>query len=827
MPDGFAHLTADEDQIRRFADALFRYADEGTFVSLRAFCDNKNAVFHIQRQQIGRDNIALILSAATLATRCANAAEPVVFCPPIATFTGPDKATEKDLANGLALSVECDQSPLAARQKLESLLGPATVIVASGGTWVDPATGEVSDKLHLHWRLTEPTRADADHRALKRARDLATRLVGGDPTSKPAVHPMRWPGSWHRKNKPRLASIVSQTDAEIDLAAALERLAEAVGVNARPVDDKADDGASGEDWVTDQLISEVLRGADYHAPLVALAMRFLKGGMPDPQVVLTLRGIMQAVPVPLHDLKDGVTQPGRWQARFDDIARTVRTARAKLGEGAPEPPRPLRRTPPPAEPFPLDALGVLRPAAEAVHVLTQAPVAMCAQSVLAAATLAAQAHGDVVLPYGAARPLTGFFLTLGASGERKSTVDDLVLKPVREREANLRETHKADLRDFLNDQAAYKAARNAAEKKYKGDRAAIRAALDALGPEPTAPAEPMLIADDVTPEGLTQQLARGQSSMGLFAPEGGTLIAGRAMNDDNRLASATLLNKLWGGEPIRRSRVVSGSLVLEGRRCSMHLMVQPGLAAEMLARADLGDVGLIARFLTVSPESTVGTRRFRNPDSLSRDLLDEFHGKLRDLLKRPTPPGREAGGLAPSPVEMDADARAGWIAFYDEVEALQAPGRRFEPIQAFASKLAEHGARLAGVLAVFANPDAPTLTAQVMECGITLARHYASEALRLYDAGTISADILLAEKLLAWLETHNQEHVSLPMIYQFGPSGIREGAIARRIAKLLVEHGYLVELPDGAEIVERGTKPVKRRHVWRFVGRAVPIGDTG
>ena len=201
-----------------------------------------------------------------------------------------------------------------------------------------------------------------------------------------------------------------ETDAEIDLAAALERLAEENIVSAAPADDKADDRAPGEDRFTDRLISEVLRGADYHAPLVALAMRFLKGGMPDAQVVLTLRGTMDAVPGEVRDLKDGVAQPGRWQARFDDIARTVRSARAKLGEDDPEQPRPLRRTPPPAEPFPLDALGALRPAVEAAHVLTQAPVAMCAQSVLAAASLAAQAHGDVVLPYGAARPVTEFFL---------------------------------------------------------------------------------------------------------------------------------------------------------------------------------------------------------------------------------------------------------------------------------------------------------------------------------------------------------------------------------------------------------------------------------
>jgi hypothetical protein len=40
------------------------------------------------------------------------------------------------------------------------------------------------------------------------------------------VHPLRWPGSWHRKDiaKPRLARIVSESENEVGLYDALERL---------------------------------------------------------------------------------------------------------------------------------------------------------------------------------------------------------------------------------------------------------------------------------------------------------------------------------------------------------------------------------------------------------------------------------------------------------------------------------------------------------------------------------------------------------------------------------------------------------------------------
>ena len=45
------------------------------------------------------------------------------------------------------------------------------------------------------------------------------------------MHPIRWPGSWHRKKTPRLARIVALAeDTEIDLGEALERLRAEVGV---------------------------------------------------------------------------------------------------------------------------------------------------------------------------------------------------------------------------------------------------------------------------------------------------------------------------------------------------------------------------------------------------------------------------------------------------------------------------------------------------------------------------------------------------------------------------------------------------------------------
>src|SRR5262249_6239078 len=73
-------------------------------------------------------------------------------------------------------------------------------------------------------------------------------------------------------------------------------------------------------------------------------------------------------------------------------------------------PEPLRRTPPPAEPYPLDALGPLAaPMAQTLRAVIQAPDAICGQSVLAALALAVQGHADVVND-GRVHPLTLFLI---------------------------------------------------------------------------------------------------------------------------------------------------------------------------------------------------------------------------------------------------------------------------------------------------------------------------------------------------------------------------------------------------------------------------------
>ena len=487
---------------------------------------------------------------------------------------------------------------------------------------------------------------------------------------------------------------------------------------------------------------------------------------------------------------------------------------ATLDDTGTEPPRPLRREIPPSDPYPVTALGgVLSDAAEAIHDKVQAPKAVCAQSVLAGAGLAVQTIADIELPTGSTRPLSLYCVTVSPSGERKSTVDDIALWPVRHREAKLRESHDTDLPKFVNKRDAYQRQREQILRKsntYK-TQADKEKALNELGPAPLAPLTPMLTCPEPTFEGLVKLFEQGHPSLGLFSSEGGQFISGHAMSEENRLKTGAALSALWDGEPVRRVRAGDGALILPGRRLSMHLMAQPSAAMKLVADPTLRDQGLLSRMLITYPPMTSGTRFWRDPAPESEAAIKRYGARALDILEMQPPLAEgKVNQLSPRRLPLSGEARRLWIAFADHVEGLITPGGALEPVLSFANKLPEHAARIAGVITLFENPYADDIPAERMAAGTDLAQFYANEALRLMAIGKTDTDLALAERLLAWLHSDWKEQlISLPDVYQRGPHAIRDKRAAVRIVTILEEHGWLTKMRRPAIVAG-----VNRREVW-------------
>ena len=186
-------LRLDPEQLASFVGTMFRHADARSFVSLRVFPQSGDDRPLIEAVRVGNHKNLVrhaVIDAAWAAQRG------WVFCPPICSFASAYPGNEANVADGLCISAELDDGvdTLAAVEWLQGVLGDATVIVASGGQWID-AQGIVHPKLHAHWRLAQPARTPEQLAMLKQCRCNVAHLANGDPTCASVVHPLRWPGS--------------------------------------------------------------------------------------------------------------------------------------------------------------------------------------------------------------------------------------------------------------------------------------------------------------------------------------------------------------------------------------------------------------------------------------------------------------------------------------------------------------------------------------------------------------------------------------------------------------------------------------------------------
>mgnify|MGYP000303259162 CR=1 FL=1 len=224
-------FVADAEQLRRFVQGVFRNCIDGhgkpltARLVLRAFTHRNDKCVLSEELAFGSGVVSAAVDAASrVANRPADGA--AVFAPPPCLFSPfSEKARQADIMAAPVIAVDLDEmDPEEGHRKLEKILGPATIVIASGGIWTGP-DGRTKDKLHLYWRLSRPARETDEIWLLNSVRKTAAKLAGGDTTAASPAHPLRWPGSWHTKGEPRLCRIIGGDDSrEIDLADAARLL---------------------------------------------------------------------------------------------------------------------------------------------------------------------------------------------------------------------------------------------------------------------------------------------------------------------------------------------------------------------------------------------------------------------------------------------------------------------------------------------------------------------------------------------------------------------------------------------------------------------------
>lgn len=458
----------------------------------------------------------------------------------------------------------------------------------------------------------------------------------------------------------------------------------------------------------------------------------------------------------------------------------------------PLPPEPIVEDIPEGIAFPLEAMGPLREATLAIAEITQAPLALCAQSILAATAVAVQSHLDCEGLDGARKPSALFVLSVAQSGERKSSADRLAMKPIKDHEKAQRALYQEAFFKWKNSHELWersradilKSKKNPQDKQYE---------LETLGQEPKPPYEPILVCEEPSYQALQKLLERSRPSIGLFSDEGAEFLGGHALRNENRMQTIAGLSRFWDGSDAKRLRVSDGHSLLTGKRLSMHLMVQPNIALSFLNDPLYQGQGFLSRFLVSYPPSTMGTRYWKEPSAEAYQALEQYCQALSTVLNVELP--LNAGGdneLQPRVVTLSPEAKAILIGYHDCIEAQLGPFGDFTHIRGFAAKAVEHAVRLATILAGVEDIMVTTLSGNAAERGVELCKYYLSEAQRLFMAGHEDEEAQKAQTLLDWLlNKWSDPHISWADISKYAPAPYRSKSKTEPLLAQLVSKGWL------------------------------------
>ncbi|WP_284437185.1 YfjI family protein [Streptomyces sp. TUS-ST3] len=445
-------------------------------------------------------------------------------------------------------------------------------------------------------------------------------------------------------------------------------------------------------------------------------------------------------------------------------------------------------------PFPAHVLPVwLGEFVTAVAEETQTPVDLAGS--IALAVLATAAGGrSVVHVRGNWREPTNLYTVVALPpANRKSAVFALLTNPLYEAEKQLKTAMKpviveAELTARLAKEAADRAAAKAAsaDGDKRDDMVATAVGLAQTADTLTVPAEPVLLADDSTPETVTSLMAEQGGRLSVMSAEGGIfdIIAGRYSGAPNM----EVFLKGHAGDRLRVNRQTRREYI-DAPALTIGLAVQPDVLKDIGKVKGFEGRGLLARFLYSLPVSTVGDREIIT-DPVPEETSATYSARVIDLTLS------LAEWTDPAVIQLTPEADAGLIAYQKRIEPqLKARGGKLGHISNWAGKLAGATARMAALLHLAAhggNGYAHPVTADTMNAAIELGDYYTAHALAVFDVMGADPVLSRARSVLEALRDNGWEDVSRRDVFSvLSRSEVPTVADLEPALALLEDHGYL------------------------------------
>ena len=301
---------------------------------------------------------------------------------------------------------------------------------------------------------------------------------------------------------------------------------------------------------------------------------------------------------------------------------------------------------------------------------------------------------------------------------------------------------------------------------------------------------PKILFEDATIQGLAMEMEAGTKSVLLSSSEGGTIFGGIGMRGDALMGALAFLNKAWDAEPQSMTRKQAESTYRDYYRLSCVISTQPDSIKDWLSKKNYGlaeGMGFLARFLICVPESTIGSRLYKQaPEKTPK--LDKFTETCLRKLQH------KEDLSYPKILNLSSTAYKVWVEYFNSIEIQQGKEGKYEYHTSTASKSAEQAARIAGVFTLLTHDNPKDIDLDAMRKGIKIAEWFLNESLKLGGQLSTTRSQNDADKLLEWfkdLENDDSEPLKVGNLLKFGPRPIREKKRRDEAIEILVNLGWI------------------------------------
>lgn len=474
-------------------------------------------------------------------------------------------------------------------------------------------------------------------------------------------------------------------------------------------------------------------------------------------------------------------------------------------------------------PFPTERLGPdLAAIVNAVTAQVQVAPDIPAMISLAAISTAVGGRAQFRIRPGWSEAPSVWTATVAGAGERKSAAEGPFSDALRRIEKKLREEALPEIEEAEQALKVAQARLDDAEKaaikskpdtfKLKMDEAKLaRRELAELGP---VPAPPRLLFGDITPAAMPQKASQQGGRMAVIHSEG-TLIKQMAGLYNSGTSDTGFALDAYDGKAMPVDRIGRESIEMESAHLAVGLLIQP-VILEKLGRSKDDEMlhnGFVQRFLYSFPPSRLGYQDPRGSVAIPAELIEDMEWRLQTLVDT----------LWKSPlvrvVTFTDEASEAMYVFQESLQERLRRGGDLHQMASWASKLPGKIARVAGLLALYADAQARHVTAEQFEAAVGLAPYFIQHARLCLDlmGANREAQLTPARDVLEWLRRRKPDQIRLPFSVRdaqrgvdgnaWGPDGVTSETVHDAI-RVLIDRGWAMPMPEEPRAEgQRGRRP--------------------